>query len=131
MLIYARIFLTILFSAALISACSNASQRKIDNGTNHYRETGKASYYADKYQFRPTASGELFNQLAKTAAHKHLPFGTIVRVKNMNNGKSVLVKINDRGPYVKGRIIDLSKSAFGTIANTREGVITVEITALE
>jgi rare lipoprotein A len=93
--------------------------------SKHFNQTGKASYYADKYQSRATASGELFDQSAKTAAHKTLPFGTYVRVTNLNNGKSIMVKINDRGPYVRGRIIDLSRSAFSAIANTREGVINV------
>jgi len=116
--------LIILFSAALIS-CSSVSQKMPHTRSKHFKETGKASYYADKYQSRATASGELFDQSAKTAAHKTLPFGTNVRVTNLNNGKSIMVKINDRGPYVRGRIIDLSRSAFSAIANTREGVINV------
>ena len=132
MLLHTRNILIILFSVTLVSACSSAPQRKTAHRTYHFSETGKASYYADKYQSRPTASGELFNQFAKTAAHKTLPFGSYVRVVNLANGKSVLVRINDRGPYIKGRIIDLSKSAFSAIANTREGVIKVGIiTALE
>jgi len=80
-----------------------------------------------KYQYRKTASGETFNQLAKTAAHKKLPFGTRVKVTNTKNGRSIVVKINDRGPFVKGRIIDLSKSAFKKIGNTKLGVINVKI----
>lgn len=64
-----------------------------------YRETGKASFYADKFQSRKTASGEPFNQKAKTAAHKQLPFGTTVKVTNKQNKKSVIVTINDRGPF--------------------------------
>ena len=88
-------------------------------------ETGKASYYANKYQGRQTANGERFNQNARTAAHKTLSFGTWVKVTNVKNGKSVVVRINDRGPFIKGRIIDLSKSAFSAIANPRLGVINV------
>lgn len=90
-------------------------------------ETGKASFYAMKYQFRKTASGERFNQFSHTAAHKELPFGTKVRVTNVKNGKSVVVKINDRGPFIKGRIIDLSRSAFSSIGDTASGVIDVKI----
>ncbi len=91
------------------------------------RETGKASYYADKYQGRQTANGERFNQNARTAAHKTLAFGTWVKVTNKRNGRSVVVRINDRGPFVKGRIIDLSKSAFSAIANRRSGVVEVVV----
>ncbi|WP_020587737.1 septal ring lytic transglycosylase RlpA family protein [Desulfobacter curvatus] len=92
-----------------------------------YSEIGKASFYADKFQSRKTASGEPFNQKAKTAAHRQLPFGTKVKVTNKKNKKSVIVTINDRGPFVKGRIIDLSKFAFSRIGNTRDGTLNVEI----
>ena len=92
-----------------------------------YTQKGKASYYADKYEGRKTASGELFKQNGKTAAHKKLPFGTKVKVTNIKNGKSVVVTINDRGPFSKGRIIDLTKSAFNTIGNTSAGVLETKI----
>jgi rare lipoprotein A len=95
-----------------------------------FEESGEASYYAMKYQGRQTASGELFDQKKMTAAHKRLPFGSKVKVTNVNNGKSVVVRINDRGPFVSGRIIDLSKSAFQRIGNTNLGVIDVEIEVL-
>ena len=74
-------------------------------------QKGIASYYADKFEGRTTANGETFRQDRFTAAHKKLPFGTKVLVRNHDNGKEVLVTINDRGPFVKGRIIDLSKAA--------------------
>ncbi|NNK95173.1 MAG: septal ring lytic transglycosylase RlpA family protein [Desulfobacterales bacterium] len=80
-----------------------------------------------KFLFRKTASGEHFNQFALTAAHKTLPFGTKVRITNLSNNKSVIVRINDRGPFVKGRVIDLTRYAFSTIANTDSGVIKVRI----
>lgn len=89
------------------------------------RESGKASYYAMKYQFRTTASGEAYNHFSSTAAHRTLPFGTKVRVTNIANNKSVVVKINDRGPFIDGRIIDLSRSAFDEIADLDLGVIKV------
>ncbi|MBL7995430.1 septal ring lytic transglycosylase RlpA family protein [bacterium] len=73
--------------------------------------TGTASYYADKFHGRKTASGETFNMHDLTAAHKTLPFGTIVKVTNLKNDKSVKLKINDRGPFVKDRIIDVSLAA--------------------
>ncbi|WP_322406064.1 septal ring lytic transglycosylase RlpA family protein [Idiomarina sp. PL1-037] len=89
------------------------------------RESGKASYYAMKYQFRTTASGETYNHFSSTAAHRTLPFGTKVRVTNIANNKSVVVKINDRGPFIDGRVIDLSRSAFDNIADLDLGVIKV------
>lgn len=90
---------------------------------------GGASYYADKYEGRPTASGESFSQKKLTAAHKTLKFGTMVRVTNLSNNKKVEVKINDRGPYVNGRIIDLSRAAAEKIDLIKSGVaeVTVEI----
>lgn len=91
------------------------------------KETGKASYYHDKFEGRKTASGELFNQSKTTAAHKTLPFGTNVTVKNIANGKTVKVRINDRGPFVAGRIIDLSKSAAQEIDLVQSGVAKVQI----
>ena len=86
-----------------------------------------ASYYARIFQHRKTANGERFDNNSMTAAHKTLPFGTEVTVKNINNGKSVKVRINDRGPFVKGRIIDLTRTAFSQIANLDKGIEKVEI----
>jgi rare lipoprotein A len=90
-------------------------------------QTGKASYYADKFNGRKTASGDKFRNSKLTAAHKTLPFGTKVKVTNLKNGKSVKVKINDRGPFVAGRIIDLSKRAAKRIDLYQEGVGNVKI----
>lgn len=90
-------------------------------------ETGKASYYADKFQGRKTANGETFRQSKRTAAHRTLPFGTKVTVKNLTNGRKVKVRINDRGPFVKGRTIDLSKKAAKRIGMVDAGVSDVEI----
>ena len=83
-----------------------------------YKTKAHASYYGDRFNGRRTASGIVFNMNKLTAAHKKLPFGTIVRVTNEKNGKSVIVQITDRGPYVKGREIDLSKKAFFSISST-------------
>jgi rare lipoprotein A len=90
-------------------------------------ETGKASYYADKFVGRPTASGQVFSQRKKTAAHPSLPFGTRVLVVNNNNGKRVKVTINDRGPFVAGRIIDLTKKAAKKLDMVQSGVVPVTI----
>jgi rare lipoprotein A len=90
-------------------------------------ETGKASYYADKFKGRKTANGDTFRQNKKTAAHKTLPFGTKVWVTNVSNGKTVKVRINDRGPFVAGRVIDLSKKAARKIDMIKAGVSEVEL----
>ena len=92
-----------------------------------YTQTGMASYYADKHQNQKTANGDIYQHSLKTAAHQILPFGTNVKVTNVANGKSVQVKINDRGPFRKGRIIDLSKSAFTEIGELNQGVLKVRI----
>jgi rare lipoprotein A len=92
-----------------------------------YREKGKASFYSNAFEGKRTASGEIFHQNRFTAAHKSLPFGTWVKVVNLRNKRSVIVLINDRGPFVKGRIIDLSKSAAREIGNLNDGIFHVEI----
>jgi rare lipoprotein A len=89
--------------------------------------SGKASYY---WQPQRVASGGWFNPNAMTAAHKTLPFGTKVRVTNQNNGQSVVVTINDRGPYIAGRVIDLSKAAAHSINMQGAGVVPISMTVL-
>ncbi len=74
-------------------------------------ETGVASWYGPNFDGKPTATGEIYNMKGLTAAHRTLPFNTMVRVENQDNGRSVTVRVNDRGPYAKNRIIDLSKAA--------------------
>ena len=92
---------------------------------------GNASYYAHRFHGRLTANGERFNMHELTAAHKSLPFGSMVQVTNLANGKKVLVRINDRGPYIKGRIIDLSLKAAKEIDLLKKGVTNVRIEAFE
>jgi rare lipoprotein A len=90
-------------------------------------EEGLASWYAGKFQGRKTASGETFDTAEMTAAHKTLPFGTRVKVTNLENGRDVIVRINDRGPFVEGRIIDLSRAAADALAMTGTGVARVRV----
>ena len=90
-------------------------------------QRGEASWYGRSYAGRPTASGEIFRPWKRTAAHKTLPLGTIVQVTNTQNGERVWVKINDRGPYAKGRIIDLSRKAARKIDMLDSGHAPVEI----
>ena len=126
----ASLFCLLLCGAALITSCTTISQRSSPEWVG-FTESGGASFYAMRYQFQSTASGERLNQMASTAAHKELPFGTMVCVTNVANGESVVVKINDRGPFVEGRVIDLTRSAFSEIADTSVGVIDVEIVVVE
>jgi rare lipoprotein A len=90
-------------------------------------QVGKASFYADKFEGSPTASGEKYRASKLTAAHKTLPFGTKVRVTNLANNESVVVTINDRGPFVEGRIIDLSKSAAERLSFFNQGTAEVKL----
>ena len=92
-----------------------------------YFQTGNASFYGGKWHGRKTANGEIFDTYKLTAAHKTLSFGTRVRVTNLSNGKSVIVRINNRGPYSKGRVIDLSQAAFSKIENMSKGVTKVKL----
>lgn len=92
--------------------------------------TGKATYYADNFQNQKTASGEIYKKSKYTAAHKDLPFNTLVRVTNLKNGKSVVVKINDRGPFGKEREIDLSYIAAKSIEMLSDGVVDVKVDIL-
>jgi rare lipoprotein A len=94
-------------------------------------QTGKASFYADKFDGGPTASGEKYRHSKKTGAHKTLPFGTKVRVTNLDNNKTVEVVINDRGPYVDGRIIDLSKSAAEELDFINKGIADVKLEVID
>lgn len=93
-------------------------------------EEGKASYYASKFDGKPTASGEIFRTDAWTAAHKNLPFGTKVRVTNLENNKTIVVRINDRGPFVKDRVIDLSPVAADELDFIKAGIARVKIEIL-
>ncbi len=92
---------------------------------------GMASWYGPGFQGRRTASGERYNKYAFTAAHRSLKFGTKVKVTNLNNGRSVIVRINDRGPYSRGRIIDLSYAAANRIGMVKSGVAPVKIEILK
>ena len=92
---------------------------------------GKASFYSDDFHGRKTANGETFNMDKLTAAHPSLPFGTWVKVTNLRNGKDVVVRINDRGPFVKGRIIDLSISAAKEIGIIKSGTVQVKLEAIQ
>jgi len=90
-----------------------------------------ASYYAHKFHGRTTANGEVYDEKKMTAAHRNLPFGTRVRVVNLSNKKSVEVRINDRGPFVEGRIIDVSYAAAERLDFIRDGVVRVRVATVD
>lgn len=118
---------TALLVCALLLAATPADARRKNKAAKLYTATGEASYYADKFNGRTTASGEKFSNSKLTAAHRTLPFGTMVRVTYLKTGKSVTVRINDRGPQKKSRIIDLSRKAADQIGMTRDGVGQVRV----
>jgi rare lipoprotein A len=109
----------ILLSAIFFTSESNAQKS--------YVKTGIASFYADKFEGRPTANGEIYYHAKRTAAHLTLPFGSIVKVTNLENNKYVVVRVNDRGPFVDNRIIDLSKSAAIGLDFVEKGLAKVKV----
>lgn len=125
-----RSALAILLATPLwLGACATRPQGEMAGGDNDRRkadgseiERGIASWYGDRHHGRRTASGEVFDMNALTAAHKTLPFGTRVRVRHLATGLEVTVRINDRGPFTGGRIIDLSRAAAERIGLIRAGV---------
>lgn len=98
---------------------------------NEEVKTSYASYYHDKFNGRKTASGEVFHNTKLTAAHRTLPFGTKVKVTNLRNGESVVVTINDRGPFHAARALDLSKAAYDEIGNLRTGTMPIEFEIID
>ena len=96
-----------------------------------YDEIGLASWYGKKFHGKPTANGETFNMYKVSAAHKTLPLGTRVKVTNLNNGKSIRLTINDRGPFKKGRILDLSYKAAQKLGFVNEGTTKVRIDVIK
>jgi rare lipoprotein A len=114
-------------AAASLKATADPADAKRDARSQGSGQIGMASYY---WQPQRLASGGLFNPNAMTAAQKTLPFGTRVRVKHLGNGRSVDVLINDRGPYIAGRVIDLSRAAASKIGMTGQGVARISMTVL-
>ncbi|MEK0084207.1 septal ring lytic transglycosylase RlpA family protein [Benzoatithermus flavus] len=121
-----RLTAFILTSFALVLA---AGQAHAGRGRAAFAQVGVASWYGPGFHGRRTASGEPFDQDDLTAAHRDLPLGSEVTVTNLENGRSIVVQINDRGPYVKGRVIDLSKAAARRLGIIEEGVAKVRIEA--
>lgn len=110
----------------VLSACTASGGLSAEEGTT-VMGTGVASYYGQALAGQPTASGEAFDPTDLTAAHRSLPFGSRVRVVNLRNDKDVVVRINDRGPFVDGRVIDLSRAAAEHLGMVRDGKVRVRL----
>ncbi len=115
----------------MMVAASPAQARLMEKEPEIRSQTGLASYYSNRFHNRRTANGERYHKEKLTAAHRFLPFGTRVRVVNLKNQKSVVVRINDRGPFIRQRIIDLSRRAASRIGLTRRGVGQVRLEVVE
>lgn len=111
-------------------ACLCAAQTLDSTGAASFRQEGIASWYGAEFAGRPTASGEIFNPNDMTAAHPNLPFGTVLRITNTHNGKQVTVRVNDRGPFVAARIIDLSRAAAEALDMVVTGTAPVVVESL-
>ncbi len=120
--------LRLLAASALLSLLAGCATGIID--PRGYDETGRASYYGSQHHGNRTASGERFDQHGLSAAHRQLPFGTRVRVTNLNNDKTVVVRINDRGPHTRGRLIDVSREAAEQLGMLRSGTAPVRVQSL-
>lgn len=117
----------LVFPSVLLCLLAATASREAASGSSRYRETGEASWYGPGLDGRPTASGAIYDPDGLTAAHPELPFGSEVEVTNLGNGRSVIVAINDRGPFTGGRILDVSEAAARRLGFMRAGVATVRI----
>lgn len=131
--------LLIIITAILFTSCSSAV-RFSSGSSGKYEDNnaevvtvmyGKATYYGPEFEGRSTSNGDTFSNKEYTAAHKSLPFGSLVKVTNLSNNKSVIVRINDRGPYAAGRVIDLTRKAAEELDMIKTGVVDVKIELLK
>lgn len=132
----ARTALVLLTITAIVVGCGSIPKFGLGGGpkmsnTDKDSYNGIASWYGGKFHGRRTANGEKYNKNGISAAHKTLPFGTVVRVTNHRNGRTLDVRINDRGPFVEGRIIDLSEGAAKKLDMIRDGVVPVSLQVLK
>lgn len=131
MIIHLRLLLSLLLLCVLCS-CANTRHRPHyppmpPKAVSNYHEVGMASYYSDDLHHGKTASGERYNKHAFTCSHRKLPFGTKLRVTNLSNNRSVIVTVNDRGPFNKKFLIDLSKAAAKKLDFVAKGITKVRV----
>ena len=117
----------LLFVLLLVAGCATKKGPTTEPTRKGDEQRGLASWYGKKYHGRPTASGERFNMNKVSAAHRTLPLGSVVKVTNLDNGRVLKVRINDRGPFVDGRIIDLSYKAAKKLDMVKTGVVPVKL----
>jgi len=117
----------VLLALLLAMGCATRKAPVVEPVKKGHQERGLASWYGKKYHGRQTANGERFDMNDVSAAHRTLPFGTVVKVTNLDNGQTLKVRINDRGPFVDGRIIDLSKKAAKKLGMLEAGVVPVKL----
>lgn len=132
-----KIKLKYLFIAfILLQSCSSLTRfsTSSQNGDSHRQANvfyGLASYYSDEFEGRQTANGDIYNKNKLSAAHRTLGFGTMLKVRNLQNNLTTIVVVNDRGPFVQGRIIDLSRAAAEQIGMIEQGIVEVEVTIIK
>ena len=126
-----RSVVALLLAVALVAGCSGNKKRRGSGAGVGYEERGIASWYGPGFHGKRTANGEVYDMDTLTAAHKTLPFDLIVEVTNLDNGKKVRVRINDRGPFVRGRIIDLSRAGAKKIDMLGPGTARVRLRVVE
>jgi rare lipoprotein A len=150
-------YIALLAMTVLISSCTSSVRFSFDNSTNNHQKnkfgssssvssgtnklnvkfksgevfSGKASYYANDFDGRQTASGTVYDKNKLTAAHRELPFGTKIRVRNLNNNRTVVVLVNDRGPFRDDRVLDLSAAAAEELDMINDGVVDIEFEILD
>jgi rare lipoprotein A len=116
--------------AAAVAAAAAAAGPQGCSGPSEYREAGAASWYGKRFQGLPTASGAPFDMYAMTAAHRSLPLGSRIRVTNRSSGKAVLLTVNDRGPFIDGRVLDVSYAAARELGFVQKGLAKVRVETL-
>lgn len=126
-----KIWLPLIFFILTGAYHTSCFFKKRDVGQKDSISQGLASYYHNKFHGKKTASGEVYDKNKLTAAHRTLPFGTMIKVTRLDNKQSVIVRINDRGPFKKGRIVDLSRKAAKKIDLIKAGIAKVEIEIID
>ncbi|MBD2769306.1 septal ring lytic transglycosylase RlpA family protein [Hymenobacter sp. BT664] len=123
---------SLLLASVLLASCHTPREvrRNSRDSPRAYTQKGLGSYYADKFAGRPTASGAIYRPGQMTAAHNTLPFGTLIRVTNTRNGRSVEVTVTDRGPHTKGYIVDVSRRAATQLDIIGAGAVPVQLTVI-
>lgn len=124
---YLPALLGLVLVTLVLAGCGSGGRRPMESVSRGWKETGRASWYGEKFHGRMTANGEIYDMYGMTAAHKRLPFDTLVEVENLDNGRRVQVRINDRGPFIRGRIIDLTHTAADRIDMIGTGTAKVRI----